>query len=72
MTGPDRPSKKQGGSGKPISRFKPGQSGNPAGKPKGRRCRVTELAEKLMADNAQGIVQAVVDAAKAGAGSRAL
>jgi Family of unknown function (DUF5681) len=47
--------------------FQPGQSGNPKGKPKGKRCRVTELAEKLMADNAEDI-QATIDAAKNGDG----
>jgi Family of unknown function (DUF5681) len=46
--------------------FQPGVSGNPKGKPKGARCRVTVLAEKLMADNAQDIIQATIDAAKNG------
>ena len=47
-------------------RFKPGQSGNPAGRPRGSRHRVTMLAEKLMSDDAQGIVKAVLDAAQKG------
>jgi Family of unknown function (DUF5681) len=46
--------------------FSKGQSGNPAGKPIGRRHRATMLAEKLMADDAEDIVRAVVNAAKAG------
>ncbi len=49
--------------GKP---FEPGQSGNPAGKPKGARHKTTILAEKLMADDAEAVVQQVVDKAKAG------
>jgi Family of unknown function (DUF5681) len=51
---------KQGG------RFQKGQSGNPAGLPKGTRHRATQLAEKLMEDDAEDIVRAVVNAAKAG------
>jgi hypothetical protein len=47
-------------------RFQPGKSGNPAGKPKGARHRVTLLAEKLMSDDAEAIVKKVVDAAKSG------
>jgi hypothetical protein len=47
-------------------RFQPGQSGNPAGKPKGARHRLTLLAEKLMDDEAEDVVRAVVDAAKKG------
>lgn len=47
-------------------RFKPGQSGNPAGKPRGARHRITMLAEQLMADDATAVVQAVIAAAKGG------
>ena len=47
-------------------RFRKGQSGNPAGKPKGARHRITVLAEKLMEDDAKSIVEAVVIAAKEG------
>ncbi len=46
--------------------FKPGQSGNPAGKPKGTRARSTILAEAMMQDEAGAVVRAVVDAAKSG------
>src|SRR5271165_3862241 len=46
--------------------FQKGQSGNPSGKPRGARNRITMLAEKLMEDDAKDIVQAVVNAAKAG------
>jgi len=49
--------------GKP---FQKGQSGNPKGKPKGARHRVTLLAEKLMQDDAKAIVDAVLTAAKDG------
>ena len=46
--------------------WKKGQSGNPAGMPKGTRHRATMLAEKFMEDEAEDIVRAVVNAAKAG------
>jgi hypothetical protein len=46
--------------------WKKGQSGNPAGMPKGTRHRATQLAEKLMEDDAENIVRAVANAAKAG------
>ena len=49
--------------GKP---FEKGQSGNPRGKPKGTRHRTTILAEKLMADDAEAVVTAVIEAAKSG------
>ena len=45
-------------------RFQPGQSGNPAGKPKGARHKTTLLAEKLMSDDAEAIVKKVIEAAK--------
>lgn len=57
----DNPEKKQGG-----GRFQKGQSGNPAGKPRGTRHKVTLLAEKLMQDDAKAIVEAVLTAAKSG------
>jgi hypothetical protein len=41
-------------------------SGNPAGKPKGTRHKVTQLAEKLMQDDAENIVNAVLMAARDG------
>ena len=46
--------------------FKPGRSGNPAGKAKGTRHRVTVLAEQMMEDEASAVVTAVLEAAKAG------
>lgn len=49
-----------------TGKFAPGVSGNPAGKPKGARHRVTLLAERLMEDDAEAVVRAVIDAAKAG------
>jgi Family of unknown function (DUF5681) len=54
---------RQRGPGRPFTR---GQSGNPAGKPRGTRHRVTVLAEKLMQDDTEAVVRAVIDAAKGG------
>lgn len=51
---------------KQAGRFPRGMSGNPAGKPKGTRHRVTVLAEKLMNDDAEAVVKAVIGAAKGG------
>jgi hypothetical protein len=48
-----------------TTRGRPFQPGNP-GRPKGARHRSTVLAEKLMADDIEGIVTAVVKAAKDG------
>jgi hypothetical protein len=45
-------------------RFVPGVSGNPAGKSPGARARATRLAEKLMADDTEAVIKAVVAAAK--------
>lgn len=61
MTATENAGGKQG-----RGRFKPGQSGNPAGKPKGARNQLTELAEKLLADDAQAVAQTVISAAKGG------
>jgi Family of unknown function (DUF5681) len=46
--------------------FQKGQSGNPSGKPPETRARVTVLGEKIMRDDADAIVQSVVEAAKNG------
>ena len=47
-------------------RFESGQSGNPAGRPKGTRSRATILAEKLMLADEEEIVASVIQAAKGG------
>ena len=44
----------------------PGVSGNPEGMKAGTRHRATRLAEKLMADDIEGVVKAVVTAAQGG------
>jgi hypothetical protein len=46
--------------------FQKGQSGNPAGKPRGARHKTTLLAEKLMQDDVEKIVNAVLTAARNG------
>jgi hypothetical protein len=51
---------------KQTGRFQKGQSGNPAGKPRGARHATTVLAEKLMHDDAKEVVKAVIGAAKSG------
>lgn len=48
------------------TRFKPGQSGNPNGRPKGSRNRVTMLAETLVDDAAEEVVGRVIEFAKQG------
>jgi Family of unknown function (DUF5681) len=47
-------------------RFQKGQSGNPAGKPKGARHKTTILAERLLLDDVEKIVNAVLTAARNG------
>src|ERR1700731_2404855 len=46
--------------------FKKGQSGNPAGPARGTRHKITLLAEKLLEDDRDDIVRAVIAAAKGG------
>lgn len=48
------------------AQFKPGQSGNPSGKPKGTRSHATRALLQMMEGDAQEITQAVIDAAKGG------
>jgi hypothetical protein len=46
--------------------FKPGQSGNPAGKPKGARHKATLAAQALLEGEAEGIARKAVELALAG------
>lgn len=46
--------------------WKPGQSGNPAGKPPGCRNKATQMVMALMEGGAEEITRTVIDAAKAG------
>jgi hypothetical protein len=48
------------------AKWKPGQSGNPSGKPRGARNRATVAALAIMESGAREIVQRVVTAAKDG------
>jgi len=50
---------------KQTGRYKPGQSGNPSGKPKGTRHRATQMLEKILLNGAEETVRAVLDAARA-------
>lgn len=47
-------------------RFKPGQSGNPAGRPKGSRHATTVAIEALLEGEAETITRKAIEAAKAG------
>ena len=51
---------------KPRSAWKPGQSGNPAGKPPGTRNKATEMVLQLMEGGAKEITLAVIEAARGG------
>ncbi len=46
--------------------FKPGQSGNPAGRPRGSRNKRTVIAEQTLDEHAAEVTQAVIDRAKNG------
>ena len=49
-----------------ATRWAPGQSGNPAGRPKGSRNRATLLLEGLIEGQGEAVVQALLAAAKGG------
>jgi hypothetical protein len=62
---PDKTGKKQG-RGDVVTRFQPGASGNPGGRPKGARNRATKAAQDLL-DGASGeLVAALIEKARAG------
>ena len=48
------------------TRFKPGQSGNPNGRPKGSRHRITLIAEQMVDGAAEEIVGKIIEHAKQG------
>ncbi|WP_153109945.1 DUF5681 domain-containing protein [Propionivibrio limicola] len=50
----------------PPQAWKPGQSGNPKGKPAGTRNKATTMLLTLMENGAKEITEAVIEAAKAG------
>lgn len=61
MPSPENTSRKQGN-----SRFKPGQSGNPDGRPKGSRNATTLALETLLDGQAQALTQKAIDLALTG------
>jgi hypothetical protein len=61
VTQPANADRKQG-----ATKFKPGQSGNPAGKAKGTRHKVTLAIEKLLEGEAEALTRKAIDLAKAG------
>ena len=46
--------------------WKPGQSGNPAGRPDGSRNKASLIAEKLMEGDTEEVIKAVIEKAKGG------
>ena len=55
--------------GKQDTRFKPGQSGNPAGKPKGARHKITLAIDALLDGDAERLTRKAIEMALAGDGT---
>jgi hypothetical protein len=53
-------------SGRHQGQFKPGQSGNPSGKPKGTRNKVTLALEALLDGEAEALTKKAIELAKGG------
>ena len=53
-------------SGRHQGQFKPGQSGNPAGKPKGTRNKATLAVEALLDGEAEELTRKAIELAKTG------
>src|SRR5947209_14911431 len=48
--------------------FQPGQSGNPAGRPRGARNKATVLFEELLEENGEAVIRNLIERAKRGEG----
>lgn len=59
-------SRKGNGSGSQATQFKPKQSGNPKGRPKGSRNRSTRWLDAIVDGEAEAVIQTVLEKAKAG------
>jgi hypothetical protein len=62
MTAPAKTAKKQGG----APPFKPGQSGNPAGRPKGSRNKATLALDALLDGEGEAITRKAIELATSG------
>lgn len=49
-----------------MPKFKPGQSGNPAGRQRGQSNRLTEQARQILKEATPAVLEATISAAKAG------
>jgi hypothetical protein len=56
----------EGGGRGALGRFRPGASGNPAGRPKGSRNKVTALCADLLGNDAESIMERLIKMAKKG------
>jgi hypothetical protein len=64
---PEKTGRKQAGR-EQRGRFRPGQSGNPKGRPRGSRNKLTEACLDLLGDESEAIMSAAIKRAKRGDG----